>query len=155
MTGDGAGSSLSALNSRLRFGKFVSVGVVGAACDTAVLVFLVEIVGLLEEVAVLIGIETAIVIMFLINDNWTFADEGDGDRRSWIGRLARSHAVRSGGVVTQFLVFVIIYRLLFVSLTLFGVDAWLLVAKGSGIALGMPVNYVFESLFTWQVHADS
>lgn len=155
MTGDGAGSSLSALNSRLRFGKFVSVGVVGAACDTAVLVFLVEIVGLLEEVAVLIGIETAIVIMFLINDSWTFADEGDGDRRSWVGRLIRSHAVRSGGVVTQFLVFVIIYRLLFVSLTLFGVDAWLLVAKGSGIALGMLVNYVFESLFTWQVHADS
>jgi len=146
---------LSALNSRLRFGKFVSVGVVGAACDTAVLVFLVEVVGLLEEVAVLIGIETAILIMFLINDNWTFAEEGHRDRRSWFGRIARSHAVRSGGVVTQFLTFVVIYRLLFVPLTVFGVDAWLLVAKGSGIALGMLVNYVFESLFTWQVHTDS
>ena len=145
---------LTALNSRLRFGKFVSVGIVGAVCDTAVLVFLVEVVGLLEEVAVLVGIETAIVIMFLINDSWTFAGHGQQDRRSWFGRLARSHAVRSGGVVTQFLTFVTIYRVLFVSLTVFGIDAWLLVAKGTGIALGMFVNYVFESLFTWQVHTD-
>jgi putative flippase GtrA len=155
MSDDGGSGYLTALNSRLRFGKFVSVGAVGAACDTAVLVFLVEVVGLLEEVAVLIGIETAILIMFLINDNWTFAEEGRRDRRSWAGRLARSHAVRSGGSITQFLVFVFIYRLLFVPLTVFGIDGWLLVAKGSGIALGMLVNYVFESLFTWQVHRDS
>jgi putative flippase GtrA len=146
---------LSALNSRLRFGKFVSVGVVGAAFDTATLVFLVEVVGLLEEAAVLVGIEVAVLIMFLINDNWTFAHEGEQDRRSWIRRLARSHAVRSGGIVTQFLVFVAIYRLFFVSVTVFGLDAWLLVAKGSGIAIGMLVNYVFESLFTWQVHTES
>jgi len=155
MSDDGAGSYLTALNSRLRFGKFVSVGVVGAVCDTAVLIFLVEVVGLLEEAAVVIGIETAILIMFLINDSWTFAEEGRRDRRSWVGRLARSHAVRSGGSITQFLVFVLIYRLLFVPLTVLGVDGWLLVAKGSGIALGMLVNYVFESLFTWQVHTDS
>jgi len=156
MSGDGSDRKyLAALNSRIRFGKFVSVGVVGAAFDTAVLVFLVEVVGLLEEAAVLIGIETAILIMFLINDNWTFASEGRRDRRSWVGRLVRSHAVRSGGVITQFLVFVAIYRVLFVSVTVFGLDAWLLVAKGVGIGLGMLVNYVFESLFTWQVHADS
>ena len=111
MSNDGSGSGyLAALNSRIRFGKFVSVGVVGAACDTAILVFLVEVVGLLEEAAVLIGIEMAILVMFLINDNWTFAGEGSRDRRSWFGRLARSHAVRSGGVITQFLVFVAIYR---------------------------------------------
>ena len=152
---DGTGGRLSALNSRLRFGKFVSVGVLGAACDTAVLLFLVEAVGVLEEVAVVAGIETAIIVMFLINDNWTFAGEGDGNRRSWFGRLARSHAVRSGGSITQFLVIVVIYRLLFVSVEVAGIDVWLLVAKGCGIALGMVINYVFESLFTWQVHTDS
>lgn len=152
MSDDTAGRSLGALRSRLRFGKFVSVGVVGAVCDTAVLLFLVEVVGLLEEIAVLIGIETAILVMFLINDNWTFADEGHRDRRSWLGRLLRSHLVRSGGSLTQFVVFVTIYRLLFVSVELVGIDAWLLFAKGAGIAVGMLVNYVFESLFTWQVH---
>ncbi|MFC7195664.1 hypothetical protein ACFQL4_15245 [Halosimplex aquaticum] len=33
-------------------------------------------------------------------------------------------------------------------------DLWLLVAKGTGVAVGMVVNYVFESLFTWQVHEE-
>jgi len=149
------GGLLAALNSRLRFGKFVSVGVVGAACDTAVLLFLVEVVGVLEEVAFLAGVETAIVVMFLINDNWTFAGIGSSDRRSWVGRLVRSHAVRSGGVLTQSVVFYTIYRLLFVSVTVLGLDAWLLFAKGCGIGIGMLVNYVFESVFTWQVHTDS
>jgi putative flippase GtrA len=155
MSDDAGGRSVGALASRLRFGKFVSVGVVGAICDTAVLLFLVEVVGVLEEIAVLIGIETAIVVMFLINDNWTFASEGEQDRRSWFGRFLRSHAVRSGGSLTQFVVFVTLYRLFFVSVQVYGVDAWLLVAKGSGIAVGMLVNYVFESLFTWQVHTGS
>lgn len=141
-----------ALRSRGRFGRFVSVGVVGAAFDTATLVVLVEAFGLLEEVAVLVGIEVAVVVMFLLNDNWTFADQGGRGRRSVLGRLARSHAVRSGGIVTQFVVFVVIYRLLFVPVTVAGIDGWLLVAKGAGIVCGLLVNYTFESLFTWQVH---
>jgi len=151
MSDDTAGS-LGALRSRLRFGKFVSVGVVGALCDTVVLLLLVEVVGLLEEAAVLVGIETAILVMFLINDNWTFADQGRAGR-SWLGRLLRSHLVRSVGSLAQFLVFVVLYRALFVSVTVFGLDAWLLFGKGAGIACGMVVNYVFESLFTWQVRA--
>lgn len=154
-TGDGRTGRIAALRSRVRFGKFVSVGIVGAACDTAVLVFLAEVVGLLEELALLVGIETAILVMFLINDNWTFAGEGREDRRSFVGRLARSHAVRAGGIVTQFVVFVIVFRLLFVPITVAGIDAWLLVAKGAGVGCGMLVNYTFESLFTWRVHLKS
>jgi len=152
---DSPGSRLRSLRSRVRFGKFVSVGIIGAVCDTAVLLVLVEVFGLLEEVAVLIGIETAIVVMFLLNDSWTFAGEGRSEGRSFWFRLGRSHLVRAGGTVTQFLVFIGIFRLFFVSVTVFGIDAWLLVAKGAGIAAGMIVNYVFESLFTWQVHVDT
>lgn len=145
---------LGALISSVRFGKFVSVGAVGAACDTAVLVFLVEVVGLLEELALLAGIEMAIVVMFLLNDRWTFAGEGQTDQRSVLFRLGKSHAVRTGGILTQFVVFVLIYRVLSVSVPVFGIDGWLLVAKGSGLLLGLLVNYVFESLFTWRVHAQ-
>ena len=146
---------LAALTSRVRIGQFVSVGVVGAAFDTAVLVFLVELVGVLEEIALLVGIEVAIIVMFLLNDNWTFAGEGRDDRRSFVRRLAKSHVVRSGGIVTQFVVFVVVYRLLFVSFPVAGIDGWLLVAKGLGIACGLVVNYTFESLYTWRVHHDS
>lgn len=146
---------LSPLFSRVRFGKFVSVGIVGAAFDTAVLVFLVEVFGLLEEIAVLIGIEVAILVMFLLNDNWTFVGEGGTDRRSLLERIAKSHAVRSGGIVTQFVVFVVVYRLIDLSIIVGGFEVWLLVAKGAGIGCGMLVNYTFESLFTWRVHAQS
>jgi putative flippase GtrA len=145
---------LDALRSRVRFGKFVSVGAVGAACDTAVLVVLTEVFGVLPEIATLVGIETAILVMFAINEHWTFAGEGREDRRSLLGRLGRSHGVRAAGSATQFVVFVLVFRGIPVSLPVAGIDAWLVVAKGAGIGVGMVVNYVCESLFTWQVHVD-
>ena len=165
------GDRLEALASRVRFGKFVSVGAVGAVVDTAVLLTLAEGLGVLPELATLIGIETAILVMFAVNERWTFADEGAPGRRSLLGRLKRSHLVRVAGSLTQFGVFVLVYRGLFVALTLgdlpvwtgvvaavglssstvAGLDVWLLVAKATGIGVGMVVNYVFESLFTWRV----
>jgi len=149
------GGRLAALASRVRIGQFVTVGVVGAVCDTAVLLVLVEWAGVLEELAVLAGIETAILVMFAINDRWTFAEVGADGRRSFLRRLLRSHGVRAAGSATQFLVFVAVFRLLFVPVTVLGVDLWLLVAKGAGIGVGMVVNYVFESLFTWRVQDGS
>jgi putative flippase GtrA len=139
------------LASWVRFGKFASVGVVGAACDTTTLLILVEVFGVLEEAATLVGIEVAIVVMFLINEHWTFSAENDGGLRAKGRRLGRSHLVRAGGSFVQFLTFVFIYRVLFVSMTFAGVELWLLVAKLSGIGLGMVVNYTFESLFTWRI----
>jgi len=146
-------TAADALRSRVRFGKFVSVGVVGAVCDTTVLVALTQL-GVLPEVATLVGIETAILVMFAVNENWTFADHGAADGRSRLGRLARSHGVRAAGSLTQFVVFVAVFRGLPVTVLVVGVNLWLLVAKGGGIAVGMLVNYVFESLFTWRVHHE-
>ena len=160
------------LLSGIRFGKFVSVGAIGAVCDTAVLVALTAGLGVLPELATLVGIETAILVMFAINERWTFADEGSRGRTPLLGRLKRSHLVRAGGSLAQFLVFVVVYRLLFVPVTLgdvavvraalglvggggvAGLDLWLLVAKGTGIGVGMVVNYAAESLFTWRVGID-
>jgi putative flippase GtrA len=147
------GRWLTALAAPRRFGKFVSVGVVGAAFDTIVLLTLVEVFGVLEEVAVLVGIETAILVMFTLNEGWTFSEAGTDGRRATSRRLGRSHAVRAAGAVVQFLVFVTIFRLPSVTLSIAGLDAWLLVAKGVGVACGMVVNYVFETLFTWRVQA--
>jgi putative flippase GtrA len=147
------GRWFAALASPQRFGKFVSVGVVGALFDTMVLLTLVEWFGVLEEVAVIVGIETAILVMFTLNDGWTFSESGTDGWRATGRRLVRSHAVRAAGSFVQFLVFVTVFRLLFVSLTVAGIDLWLLVAKGGGVACGMLVNYIFETLFTWRVHA--
>ena len=150
-----ADGRLASLLSGVRFGKFVSVGAIGAACDTTVLVVLTEAFGVLPEIATLVGIETAILVMFAVNERWTFADHGTAGERSLLGRLARSHGVRAAGSLTQFLVFVAVFRLPSVSVTALGVDLWLLIAKGAGIGVGMVVNYVFESLFTWRVQDGS
>ncbi len=111
--------------------------------------------------------------MFAVNERWTFAGEGAPGRGPLLGRLRRSHLVRAAGSLTQFGVFVLVYRGLSASLTLgdlglwrafaaaaglgagafAGFDLWLLVAKGTGIGVGMVVNYVAESLFTWRVAA--
>ncbi len=157
--------------SGIRFGKFVSVGAIGAVCDTSVLLVLTEALGVLPEIATVIGIEVAILVMFLINEHWTFADERVHGREPFLGRLKRSHIVRAGGSLTQFIVFVIVYRVFFFPLVvgdigilnvvtavvgistagISGVDLWLVIAKAAGIGIGMLVNYVAESLFTWRV----
>ncbi|MFB6137972.1 MAG: GtrA family protein [Halobacteriaceae archaeon] len=143
---------LEALLSGVRFGKFASVGVLGAVCDTAVLFVLLELLGVFPEVAVFAGIETAILVMFAVNDRWTFAGERDRELRSVLRRLGRSHLVRAAGSATQFVVFVAVFRGVDATLVLAGGDRWWLVAKVVGVAVGMLVNYVFESLFTWRVH---
>jgi putative flippase GtrA len=142
---------LTALRSRVRFGKFVSVGAVGAAFDVTTLLLLTELGGLRAEVANLLSIEVAILVMFAVNERWTFADQRDGDR-SLPGRLLRSHLVRATGSTVQFFLFLVVFDTVAVTLTVAGIDLWLVAVKGGSIGAAMLVNYVFESLFTWRVH---
>ena len=146
-------TAADALRSRVRFGKFVSVGVVGAVCDTTVLVALTQL-GVLPEVATLVGIETAILVMFLVNERWTFAGEGAAGTRPFLRRLGRSHLVRSGGVAVQLAVYWALTQRLAVELVVWGRDLWFIAASPIAIAAAMSVNYVFESLFTWRVHHE-
>ncbi len=143
---------LRALASGVRFGRFISVGILGALLDVTVLVVLTEGFGVLPELATLAGIESAILLMFAVNERWTFASEGTPGRRPLLARLARSHGVRAVGSLTQFVLFVVLYRYVAVGLTVWGIDAWLVVAKVGAIGIAVLVNYTFESLFTWRVH---
>lgn len=155
---------LRAIASAARFGQFISVGAVGAVCDNAMLLLTVELgvatalAGVLgipraaPEVAKATGIETAIVVMFVLNERWTFAGQGARGVLPFLRRLGTSHLVRAGGVAVQLVVFSLVYRRLYTPFALAGVDLWLIVASGTGIATGMIVNFVFESLITWRVH---
>ncbi|WP_135662802.1 GtrA family protein [Halorhabdus rudnickae] len=142
------------LLSGVRFGKFVSVGVIGAISDNAVLAVLGLGFAVPEMWAKAAGIETAILVMFAVNEHWTFATEGSSDVRAVLGRLGRSHLVRSGGVAVQLSVYWVLTQHLAVTLYVFGTDLWFLAASPIAIAFAMVVNYVFESLFTWQVHLE-
>lgn len=145
---------LSALNSRVRFGKFVSVGVIGAISDNLMLTVLTLGVGIHEVAAKAAGIETAILVMFLVNEYWTFADKGEPGRVPFLKRAGKSHLVRVGGASVQIVVYWFLTQQLEYELVLFGTDLWFLAASPIAIAIAMVVNYVFESLFTWQVHVD-
>ncbi len=147
-------SRVDSLLSSVRFGKFVSVGAIGAVFDTVTFVTLDQFVGLPTAVATAIGIEVAILVMFTVNDNWTFAGEGATDRRSLGARLLRSHLVRAGGSSLQWALVVLVLVVYSVNfdLSVASVNLWPVLVKGGAIAAAMSVNYVFESLFTWRVH---
>jgi len=142
------------LVSGVRFGQFVSVGVVGAISDNTVLAVLGLAFGVSDMWAKAAGVETAILVMFLVNEHWTFAGQGDAGRRSFAKRLGKSHLVRSGGVTVQLAVYWLLTQWLAIELVVAGTDLWFIAASPLAIGVAMLVNYVAESIFTWQVHTD-
>ena len=145
----------SALTSTVRFGQFVSIGVFGAICENIVLLGLVEGVAVTPELAKLVGAETSIIVMFAANERWTFAAEGKTGIL-WLGRrFLTSNLVRAGGVVVGTVVFSALIRWVDVSLSFAGIEFWLLAANAIGITVGLVVNYIAESLFTWRVHTGT
>lgn len=146
---------LQGLASGIRFGQFASVGIVGAICDNAMLTLLKLGFGVPDELAKAAGIETAIVVMFLLNDRWTFADQGEAGLVPRLRRLAKSNVVRVGGIAIQLTVFTLLVNRTDLTLSLGGTDFWFLAASLIAIGCAMFVNYLAESLFTWQVEEDA
>ncbi|WP_254274016.1 GtrA family protein [Haloarcula marina] len=149
---DAVPARFESLVSAVRFGQFASVGVVGALSDNTVLAVLRLGFGVPELWAKAAGIETAIVVMFLVNEHWTFSAQGADGIVPFAKRLGKSHLVRSGGALVQLAVYWVLTQWLAVELVIAGTDLWFLAASPIAIAVAMLVNYVFESLFTWKVH---
>jgi putative flippase GtrA len=142
--------TVDALTSGVRFGKFVSVGAVGAVFDITTTTALIVGFGVLGEYAKLVGAEVAIVVMFAINERWTFSELGAPGAWPTLARFLRSNLVRSGGLAVQFLI-VRGLRQLDVSVLLFGFDLWQLIPIPIAIGAAVLLNYVAESLLTWRV----
>jgi putative flippase GtrA len=139
------------LLSAAQFGQFISVGVVGAVADTAVLALASLLFGVSDLWAKAAGVEVAILIMFFLNEQWTFPDKGDLGYRPFLSRLWRSHLVRSGGVGVQLAIFWALVGPYSIQFSVAGADIWFVVASLISIGIATVINYVFESLFTWQV----
>lgn len=142
---------LEPLLSVAQFGRFVSVGVVGAVADTAALTVAALVVGMPELLAKVVGIEVAILVMFRINEQWTFPDQGDSGYLPYLTRLGKSHIVRAGGSGLQLAVFWALVGPYRIQLSIAGTDLWFVVASLFSIGIATVINYLFESLFTWQV----
>jgi len=126
-----------------RIWQFVAVGAVGTACDFAVLIGLVELFDVWPVAAKIVSAETAIVVMFAINETWTFANWGVDTIRGVVRRLLTSNLVRLGGMGVATVVLAILT-------TQYGVSY--ILANAAGIAAGFTVNYMMENLFTWRTH---
>lgn len=135
--------ALRATISRDRIWRFVAVGGFGALCDYAVLIALVELWDVTLELAKIAGAEVSIVVMFLINERWTFARWGKTSPTALLRRLLTSNLVRIGGIVVAVVVLSVLVR---------GFGVSYLIANAVGIAAGFVVNYVAENLLTWRVH---
>ncbi|MFB6220396.1 MAG: GtrA family protein [Halolamina sp.] len=135
-----------------RFGQFVSVGLVGAAFDITTSSVLTAGLGVAPELSKLVGAEVAILVMFAINERWTFAGHGLDGRLALVRRFLKSNLVRSGGVGVQVAVVWLLTRLP-IAVPVAGVDLWELATFPIAIASSLVLNYVLESLFTWRVTA--
>ncbi len=130
------------LVSEKRFSRFLIVGLAGFLIDQTVLTALIEVASAPLEVAKLASAETAIIVMFFVNDRWTFADWGEDSHRSVGSRLVRSNLVRIGGILVATAVLSVLVRV---------AGMPYLAANAVGIGCGFVVNYTFETLFTWRV----
>ncbi|MDQ2049859.1 GtrA family protein [Natronolimnohabitans sp. A-GB9] len=134
-----------ALLSTTRFSQFAGVGFVGAAVDIVALALLVELTPLGPISGKVISWELSIIVIFVINERWTFADYGTMTPRALGRRFVRSNAVRFGG-------FLVTLAVLAILVDWFGI--WYVVANAIGIGVGFFVNYTCESLYTWKVHTE-
>jgi putative flippase GtrA len=125
-----------------RFTQFLSVGAFGAVVDNVVLWLVVQLGPLTPTLGAVVSKESAILVMFLLNEQYTFSGFVDGELRATVGRLVRSNVVRSGGVAVAI-------GVLHLLTTQFGV--WFIAANVVGIGVGFVFNYVFESIVTWRI----
>jgi putative flippase GtrA len=150
----GLQARIRALASGKRIGQFVSVGVGGASLETLIVLVLTGLFATPALPAKAVGAEASITLMFLLNDQFTFAGEGSERLRAKGRRYLKSHTVRLGGLAVAFGTLYVLVNWTSIELVVSGVTLWPTVANVVGIGVGMVVNYVAESLFTWRVHAN-
>lgn len=136
---------------RARIGKFISVGAVGATIETVLVAILTTSTTIGPLIAKVIGAETSISTMFVINDHWTFADNGKKGLFAGVRRWIRSHLVRVLGLSIAFLVLYILTEFNNISLMIYDLDFWPTIANIIGIGVAMTINYIAESVFTWNI----
>jgi len=113
---------------------FLLAGVVGLGVETIVLVLLKQL-GIGLYLSKLAALEAAILIVFLINDNYAFDDL---EKKTYA--LIRTNLVRSGGTLLSFLGLYLGVRF----------NLHYLLANTIGVVMGSVFNYYFERVMTWE-----
>jgi putative flippase GtrA len=125
--------------------QFIAVGTVGTTVDMTLLAAFHGVLGWPLITSKLAGAEISFLVMFAINERWTFSTFGKTSLRARLRRLLTSNIVRTGGLLTATTVLYILTAT---------TDTGYLLANAVGIGVGFFVNYTFESWLTWRVHRE-
>ena len=123
--------------------QFMAVGTVGTTVDMSLLLVFHGLAGWALIPSKLLGAEISYLVMFAINERWTFSTFGKTSLRARLRRLVTSNGVRIGGLLIATTVLVIVTET---------TDVWYPLANLVGIGVGFFVNYTLESWLTWRVH---
>jgi dolichol-phosphate mannosyltransferase len=124
-----------------RFARFGVVGISGVLVNTAVLWFLVSLLGMHHLLAAAISSEVSILTNFVLNDHWTFGDHTA--EISYLRRGAHYNAVALCGMVLSL-------GVLAVLVDVFGL--YYLLANLIAIGASTVSNYLLNARFTWSLH---
>ena len=118
-----------------RMVQYGFISLTGLLLENAVLFMVVEYLKAGLVPGKLFGAELSIVLMFFLNNRFTFSDRPGVTLK----RFLKSNLVRSGGVIIG----VVVLK----AGTQLGI--WYIFANLAGIAAGFTFNFVLESIYTW------
>jgi len=122
-----------------RYGRFAAIGALGALVNTGILYVLTEHFNLYYVLSSFFAIESAIILMFFLNNSFTFDSKKKG---SEIAKgIIRSNIVRSIGIATNI-------GLLFVLTEYFGI--YFLASNIIAIFIASIINFSGEKRFNWK-----
>lgn len=122
----------------VNFFRFALIGGLGAILNTSLLYFLTEFLDIYYIYSAIIAVEAAIVLMFFLNNTFTFENTKKG--RSIISGIVKSNIVRSFGIATSILILYVLteyFNILYI------------VSNILAIFIGSIVNFVGEREFNW------
>lgn len=123
-----------------RFMRFAIVGTSGVLVNYAVLIGLVELMGLNRLIAVALANEIAILINFFFNNLWTFADSGR--ETPFLVRAARYNLFGLGGLLLSVTV---------LGLLTYGLGVHYLIANAFAIGTAVTWNYLSNARWTFAI----
>ena len=126
----------------VRLRRFITVGGVAAALQTALLWAFVEQLGAHYLLAAVVAIEITIVFQYFLNNSWTFRLSRHRSLRSYAAGLVRTNVVRGTAIPIQ-------------TAVLFALVTWgnlmYLVANLGAIVVSGVYRYYLDSRWTWEV----
>lgn len=120
-----------------RFQKFLVVGAVGLAINQGLLFALVTFFGMRVAAASPVAIVASMVVTFLLNEQWTWSDRGEGH---FLRRASFYGIINSGGLLINWGLLIALHNV--------GVNY--LIANLAGAAVAAVWNFCLNHLLTWK-----